>query len=112
MLSKSVLVVVFSILFSFQAFASGTVLIDGKLIKDREHLHAQFAKDLNFNRYYTKTLDSLYDTLSTDYTGGTIIKIKHVSILKAKLGSEYIEGMVQSIMDAAEDNPRVIMVIE
>jgi len=63
-------------------------------------------------KYYARTVDSLYDTLSTDYTGETVIKIKHVSILKAKLGSEYIEGMIQSIMDAAEDNPRVIMVLE
>jgi RNAse (barnase) inhibitor barstar len=112
MLSKSVLIVVFGLLFSLQAFASGTVLIDGKVIKNRDHLHTYVAKELNFNRYYARTVDSLYDTLSTDYTGETVIKIKHVSILKAKLGSEYIEGMIQSIMDAAEDNPRVIMVLE
>ena len=102
----------FTFLFSLQVMASGTILIDGKEIKNRELLHKHISKSLNFPRYYGKTLDSLYDLLSTDYSGDSIIKIKHVSILKAKIGTEYIEGMVQAIIDAAEDNPRVILVIE
>lgn len=112
MLSKYALVVVMSLFFSLQAFASGTVLIDGKEIKNREQLHATFAKNLKFPAYYGKTLDGLYDILSTDYSGETIIKFKHLNILKAKLSTEYVEGLVQTIMDAAEENNRVILLLE
>ena len=112
MLFQSALVTLLASLFSFQVMASGTIIIDGKEIKNRENLHARFAKELNFPHFYGKTLDSLYDVLSSDYSGDSVIKIKHVSILKAKLGTEYIEGMIQAIMDAAEDNPRIILVLE
>jgi hypothetical protein len=54
----------------------------------------------------------LYDSLSSDYSGQSIIKIKHVNLLKAKLGSEYIDAMIQAIMDAAEENPHIILVLE
>lgn len=112
MLIKSAVVSLVAALFSFQVMASGTVLIDGKEIKNHDQLHNLIAKQLNFPHFYGKTLDSLYDILSTDYSGYSVIKIKHVSILKAKLGTEYIEGMIQAIMDAAEDNARVILVLE
>lgn len=112
MLSKNAFAVVLGLFFSLQALASGTVLIDGKEIKNREQFHTHVAKNLKFPAYYGKTLDSLYDILSTDFSGGTIIKFKHLNILKAKLGSEYVEALVQTIMDAAEDNNRIILLLE
>lgn len=99
-------------LLSFHVLASGSVLIHGKEIKDREQFHAALAKQLNFPSFYGKTAESLYDNLSSDYSGENIIKIKYVNLLKAKLGTVYIDGMIQAIMDAARDNPRVIMVLE
>ncbi len=112
MLFRGAIVTLIGILFSFHAFASGEVLINGKEIKNRDQLHTHIAKNLNFPRFYGRTLDSLYDVVSTDFSGESIIKIKHLNILKAKLGTDYIEGMVQSIMDAAEDNRHVILVLE
>ncbi|MDO9183033.1 MAG: barstar family protein [Bacteriovorax sp.] len=100
------------IIFSFQVMASGSVLINGKEIKNREQLQAIFAKQLNFPSFAGKNLDSLYDVLSSDYSGDSVIKIKHVNLLKAKLGTDYIDAMIQAIMDAAEDNPRIILVLE
>lgn len=97
---------------SFQAMASGTVLINGKEIKSQEHLHTTLAKELNFPRQYGKNLDALYDTLITDFSGQTIIKIKFVSFLKSKLGPEYVEALIQSIMDASDDNSKVVLVLE
>lgn len=94
---------------SFQVMASGSVLINGKEIKNREQFHAVFAKQLNFPNLVGKTL---YDNLSSDNSGESIIKIKHVNLLKAKLGSDYVDTMIQFIMDAAEDNPRIIFVLE
>ena len=109
---KKALLALSGILLSFQVLASGSVLINGKEIKNREQLHAIFAKQLNFNHLYGKTLDSLYENLSTDYSGDCIIKIKNVNLLKAKLGTDYIEAIIQAIMDASEDNPHVILVLE
>ncbi len=111
MLFKGVLSILIGIL-SFQAMASGTVLIDGKEIKTKDQLHGVIAKNLNFPTYYGKNLDALNEMLSSDFAGDSIVKIKHINLLKAKIGSEYIEAMIQVIMDAAEDNPRLILVIE
>lgn len=111
MLFKSVLLLLGGI-FSFQVMASGSVLIDGKEIKTKDQLHNIIAKNLNFPHYYGKNLEALYEVLSSDFTGDSIVKIKHVNLLKAKIGSDYIESMIQVIMDAADDNPHLILVIE
>lgn len=99
-------------LMSFQLMASGSVLISGKEIKSRDDLHNLIAKQLNFPTYYGRNLDSLYDVLSTDFTGQTVIKIKFLSILKSKLGEDYTDAFIQVIMDASEDNPRIILLLE
>lgn len=100
------------ILMSFQLLASGSALINGKEIKSQDHLHTILAKQLNFPSHYGKNLDALYDTLSSDFSGQTIIKIKSIGILKSKLGQEYIEALIQAIQDASEDNPKVVLLIE
>lgn len=97
---------------SFQVMASGSISINGKDIKTREDLHSLLAKQLNLPSSYARNMDSLYYMLSTDFTGNNIIKIKHVNSLKAKLGTEYIDGFIQAVMDASEDNPRIIIVLE
>ncbi|MGZ3787426.1 MAG: barstar family protein [Bacteriovorax sp.] len=112
MLFKSALIAFLGVLLSFQAMASSSVLISGKEIKNREHMHELLAKQLNVPRLYNKTLDSLYDVLSTDFSKESIVRIKYINILKAKLGSEYTEALIQTIQDAAEDNSRVILVLE
>jgi ribonuclease inhibitor len=112
MLWNKVLAALGVLLLSFQVMASGTVLISGKEIKSRDHLHTVIAKQLNFPSYYGKNIDSLYDVLTVDVSGDNIIKIKYLNLLKAKLGSDYIENFVQAIMDAANENPRIILVLE
>ncbi|MBP9681093.1 MAG: barstar family protein [Bacteriovorax sp.] len=112
MLSKSKILFFFGALFSFQVLASGTVLIDGKDIKSRDSLHHLIAKKLNFTQGYTKSSESLYDILSSDFRGDSIIKFKHLSILKAKLGTDYIENFVQAIENASVDNNRIVLLLE
>lgn len=109
---KNALIAIGGLMMSFQLMAAGSVLINGKEIKSREHLHTHLARELNFPSYYGRNLDSLYDVLSTDYKGQTIIKIKFLSILKSKLGADYTEALIQAIMDAAEDNPRIVLLLE
>ena len=109
---KNAIVALSAMLLSFQVMASGSVLINGKEIKSQEHLHNTLAKELNFPRHYGKTLDALYDTLSTDFSGQTIIHIKYQSILRSKLGADYTDAFIQTIMDASDDNSKVILVLE
>jgi ribonuclease inhibitor len=109
---KKAMVAVSSLLMSFQLMASGSALINGKEVKNQEHLHTLLAKQLNFPSYYGKNLDSLYEVLSTDYSGKSVIKIKFLNILKNKLGPDYTDALIQAIMDASEDNPKVILVLE
>lgn len=109
---RSALVAIGGLLMSFQLMAAGSVLINGKEIKSRDHLHTYLAKQLNFPTYYGKNLDSLYDVLSSDYKAQTVIKIKFVSILKSKLGADYTDALIQVIMDASEDNPRIVLLLE
>lgn len=112
MLWNKVVVTLAVVLLSFQIRASGTVFIDGKDLRTRNDLHSLLTKQLNFPTYYGRNLNSIYEVLSTDFRGDNIIKVKHVSLLKAKLGADYIDGFIQSVMDASEDNPRIILVIE
>lgn len=112
MLLNRSIVALSGFLLSLQVMASGSVLINGKEIKTRDQLHTIMAKQLNFPGSYGKNLDALYDVLSTDFSGDNIIKIKHVNLLKAKLGVDYINGFIEAIMDASEDNPRIILVLE
>ena len=109
---KSAFIALGGLLMSFQLMAAGSVLISGKEIKSRDHLHTYLAKQLNFPNYYGKNLDSLYDVLSTDYSSQTVIKIKFLSILKSKLGADYIDALIQVIMDASEDNPKIVLLLE
>ena len=109
---KKAFIALGGMLMSFQIMAAGSVMINGKEIKSRDHLHTVLAKELSFPSYYGKNLDSLYDVLSTDFKGQTVIKIKFIQILKSKLGADYIEALIQVIMDASEDNPRIILLLE
>lgn len=101
-----------SMLMSFQLFASGSVLINGKEVKSQDHLHTILAKELNFPAHYAKNLDALYDVLSMDYSGQTIIKIKSLSILRSKLGPDYTDALISAIRDASDDNPKVVLLLE
>lgn len=106
---------IFSILFmclSFGVYASGSVLINGKQIKSKEEVHTILAKGLNFPKYYGKNFDALYDLLITDVSGESIIKIKNANLLKIKLGAEFVQELIETIGQASEENPRVILLLE
>ena len=109
---KKALVLLVGMFLSHQVMASGSALINGKDIKNHNELHSAFAKQLNFPPKYGKSLDALYENLSIDYSGESIIKIKYLNLLKAKIGTEYIEAFIASIREASEENPRIILVLE
>jgi ribonuclease inhibitor len=97
---------------SYQAMAAGSITINGKEVKNQAQLHTMIAKELNFPNSYGKNLDALYEVLSADYSGQTMIKIKSVSILKSKLGADYVDAMVRAVSDASQDNPKIVLLLE
>ncbi|MBC7714349.1 MAG: barstar family protein [Rhizobacter sp.] len=109
---KNAMVALGGMLMSFQVLASGSVLINGKEVKSQDHLHTMLAKQLNFSTHYGKNLDSLYEELSSDYGGQTIIKIKSLSILRSKLGVDYTDALIAAIRDASDDNPKLVLLVE
>lgn len=109
---KKVIIALGAMSMSFQSMASGTVLINGNEIKTQEHLHTVLSKQLNFPTSYGKNLDSLYDMLSTDFSGTTIIKIKHLNTLKARLGADFMDALVHTTLAASQDNSKIVLVVE
>ncbi len=106
------MLILLTMIISMHSFASGTAVVNGNEIRTKEQLHNVLQKSLDFPKYYGRTLDSLFDVLSTDYSGETIIRLQNVSILKKRLGKEYVEDFFQVIADASEVNPRIILMIE
>lgn len=109
---RAAIVAASAMLMSFQVLASGSVLINGKEVKSQDDLHKMIAKQLNFPTTYGKNLDALYDTLSMDNSGEAVIKIKSLSILKSKLGSDYVDALIRTISDASADNPKIVLLVE
>lgn len=109
---NKVLTLIGCLLLSFQVYASGSVVINGKEVKSKEDLHLRLSKELKFPIYYGHNLDALYDVLSTDYSGESQIRIRFVEILKNKLGANYTEAFIQTIIDAAVVNSRIILILE
>ena len=109
---RTAVIALSAVMMSYQAMASGSITINGKEVKTQVQLHTMIAKELNFPATYGKSLDSLYEVLSTDYSGQTMIKIKSVSILKSKLGADYVDAMVRAVTDASQDNPKIVLLLE
>lgn len=112
MLLKMTVVVLASLLLASNALASGTVAINAKELKSREQMLQKIAQQLNIPASHSKTLEGLYNYLSTDFTGRSIIKVKNLNLLRAKLGSDYIDDMVQVMIEASEENPRIVLLLE
>lgn len=109
---KTVAVAMCAVMMSFQVMASRVVLINGKEASSQEEIHTIFVKQLSFSKSYGRNIDALYDILSTDFGNQTTIKIKHLSILKSKLGADYVEALIQAILEASQDNPKVVLLLE
>jgi RNAse (barnase) inhibitor barstar len=100
------------VLFSLQAMAAGTTVINGKNIKNREQLYATFSKELNLTKTNAKSLETLYENLTSDVSGSLVIKIKNLNLLKLKIGSDYIDALVNVVVEASEENSKIVFVLE
>lgn len=109
---KKVLITLMFLIVTVNSFASGSVLLNGKTIKTKQDLHKILAKDLHFPKFYGNNLDALFDTLVVDVSGETIIKLKFIDIMKKRLGTEYVDTLIETLSEAADENAKVIIVFE
>ena len=73
---------------------------NGKLVTDRESLHALLRKKLNLPADCGANLDAVYDIL-TDPGRDRIITVKHEALLRERLG-DYAERLLRMLEDAAQ----------
>lgn len=106
------LIFLLTLISTSQLEAKGVVRLSGKEIRSRQQLFVQMARELKFPAFFNHSLDSLYDVLITDVRGENIIKIKNLNLLKARLGDEFSDELIRTILDASEENPRLILVLE
>ena len=81
------------------------ILLDGRVMTDREALHTHLVEKLSLPAYYGRNLDALYDLL-TAYPERTEIVLVHGDIMTAALG-RYGHGVLKTMVDASRVNPNL-----
>ena len=85
------------------------VLLDGRLMTCREAVHDILTEKLNLPVYYGRNLDALYDVLSS-YPENVKIMLIYPDAMRDSLG-RYANALVNTITDAAVQNPKVNFLI-
>jgi RNAse (barnase) inhibitor barstar len=93
-------------------FSSENIQLDGKHIKSRDELQRILEKQLRLPINSAKNFDEVYNVLLADMKTESVVRIKHLEILKNKLGDQYIEDFIEVVNLAAEDNLHVILILE
>lgn len=83
------------------------VILDGARMTDREAAHAYLQEKLDFPDDYGANLDALFDLLSTESRSTTIYLIAAAKLTE-HLG-DYAEGLIDTLRDAAEENPQLVL---
>ena len=84
------------------------VQLDCTQMTSREEVHRLFAQALDFPQWYGNNLDALYDLLCEQ--PDTMLTLLHTSSL-ASLGS-YGASVLETLQDAAKENPRLILMFD
>ena len=86
-----------------------TVFLNGTEITTMADVHRVFAEELNFPGTYGNNLDALHDLLTEPRE--VIVLLRDQALLKEALGERY-DVLMQVLHDAAEENPRLILLEE
>ena len=81
------------------------ILLDGRIMTDREALHTHLAEKLSLPDYYGRNLDALFDLLSV-YPQSAEIVLVHADVMIAALG-RYGHGVLKTMVDASRANPNL-----
>lgn len=85
------------------------IILDGKLIKDRETLHTILADLPGFPDWYGRNLDALHDCL-TDIKEETWIQVYNKNDLSAHLGN-YAAAFLKALTASAKENEKIHLCI-
>lgn len=81
------------------------IVLDGRLMTDREALHSYLQTSLELPAYYGRNLDALFDLL-TQRCEPTQLCVTHRSALEMNLGY-YAAVLMDTLYDAAAENPNL-----
>ena len=84
------------------------VIIDGRVIADRQALHQALAAGLALPEWYGNNLDALSDCLS-EVSEDTVIAVTNFEDLEAALG-RYAHSLLKVLWHAAEENPHIRLI--
>ena len=86
-----------------------TVFLNGTEITTMADVHRVFAEELKFPGTYGNNLDALHDLLTEPRA--VIVLLRDQALLNEALGERY-DVLMQVLHDAAEENPRLILLEE
>lgn len=78
------------------------IIIDSKQIMEKETAHPYLKNKMNLTDYYGNNLDALYDVLTSIGK-----KTEFVVLVNKEKNSSYGTKVLQTLKDAAEENPVV-----
>lgn len=84
--------------------------LDCSLMTDRAAAHDYLKQQFGFPDYYGRNLDALYDLLTAWGTELTVA-VCHTELLEENLGG-YGSALLAAIREAAEENPRLTLMIQ
>lgn len=87
-----------------------TIQLDGKQMVSRSALHDHLPQQLGLPEYYGRNLDALFDLL-TERAEHTAIEIVDQQAMLEFLGS-YGEILIETLQQAADENPNVTILIK
>jgi len=82
-----------------------TVIIDGKLITEKEDLHQHLATELSLPEYYGNNLDALFDCL-TEIAYPVHFDVQSYELLEDSLG-QYAVNLILLLRDVSDINPNI-----
>ena len=86
------------------------VILDGTQMTQRALAHAHLKQQLQLPDYYGRNLDALYDLL-TERSEATCICLRHSVQMLSALGI-YGQRLMDTMVDAAEQNPLITIITE
>ena len=87
------------------------IIIDGAYVESMEKLHDMLKFSLDLPAWYGRNLDALYDCLTGELKGKTVIVVRHEEML-AELGGGRGEALLSVLRDADEESRRLKVIFE
>ena len=86
------------------------IILDGTAMTDRVAAHNHLVERLELPTYYGRNLDALYDML-TEIGQETEIILNDPAAVAEQMG-RYGESLLDTLREAAEENPRLTMTLK